>query len=280
MEVKRPLRLSPDLAAATLAVLLPSVLVAIWLTPRAAIPAELPPLALDREAVRASIEREHELAGRAPEGEDATLRRELYEAQNLAELRGEAREVGEHRRARLREVVARIEAAHGPEAIAAIRAADVERMIPALASGGDDEERARALGDFRSALERWSALDGARRVAPEIVIRTLFAARWNAIHGAPLTAGLDDVRLQAYHGWLGLHGDAAEGAMRAGALAAYAAAGGPHADEARGVLAWRAGDWALAEDAFRRAHAASGSVRLRNHAIAASIAGSGPPAEP
>ena len=183
--------------------------------------------------------------------------------------------MGESRRARLRDAIARVVEVQGDEAIAAMRAADVERMIPALAGAGGDEARARVMGDFRGALERWGAVHGNRRVAPELVVRTLFAARWNAIHGLALTDGLDEVRVQAYHGWLALHGDAAEGPMRAGAVEAYAAAGGPHADEARGVLAWRAGDWAVAEDSFRRAYAATGSTRLRNHAIAAALAGAG-----
>nr|MDQ3033847.1 hypothetical protein [Myxococcota bacterium] len=164
--------------------------------------------------------------------------------------------------------------AHGDEAIAAIRAADVERMIRALAGEGDDRARAQAVGAFRRSLERWGAIDGDRRVAPEIVVRALFAARWNAVHGRALTEGLGPVHLRAYHGWLALEADTAPSAMRERAIDAYREAGGAWADEARGVLAWRGGAFDEAASAFARAHEESGVVRLRNHALAAALAAS------
>lgn len=276
LEVKHRLPLGSDLVAATLALALPGIVAGLWLAPRAAIPTEMPPLVLRADEIRASIATEHALASRVPEDEHTERRRALYEEQNLAELRGEAREVGERRRAALRAELAAIEAEHGAGAIDALRAADVERMIPALAGEGDDATRAAAIGGFSTALERWGVIVDGRRVAPELVVRALFAARWNAVHGEPLTADLDPVRLRAYHGWLALRGDMADGALRASALDAYEEAGGRHADEARGVLAWRAGAYDEAEGAFARAHARDGEVRMRNHALAASMAAAGP----
>lgn len=256
---------------------MPGIVCALWLAPRAAIPTEMPPLVLREAEVGASIAEEHALASRAPEGEHAARRRELYGEQNLAELRGDDHALGERRRALLRVEIAALGEEHGEEAIAATRAADVERMIAALAGTGSEDTRAAALGGFRRSLERWGAIDADRRVAPEIVVRTLFVARWNAVHGLPLTDGLDPVRLRAYHGWLALHGEAADGALRAAALDAYREAGGPYAHEARGVIAWRNGDYEGAAAAFTRAHEVGGSVRLRNHAFAAAIAAAGVP---
>lgn len=279
-EVKHRLRVSEDLAAATIAIVLPGLVCALWLAPRAAIPAELPPLPQAAREARDAIERAHALALEAPEGEHAARRRALYEAQNVAELEGEDEAVGQARRAELRAELEAVRAEHGDEAVDAMRAADVERMIPALAGQGSDDERARATGGFRGVLERWGAIapigDGAgergRRVAPELVVRALFAARWNAVHGLPLTSGLGPAELRAYHGWLGFRGEAADRLMRGAALDAYAEAGGAYADEVRGTLAWREGAYEEAADAFERAYADTGVVRLRNHALAAAQA--------
>ncbi|UJR87034.1 hypothetical protein [Sandaracinus amylolyticus] len=275
-EVKHRLRVGPDLLAAMLVVVPSSLLVAIWLAPRAAIPAEIPPLSLDAAEARASIAQEHRVAAHAPTDDDARRRRELYEAQNLASIHGEPAERGEARRAELREVLDRMIDAHGEAVVEVVRAEDVERMIPALAGEGDDTSRAALLGDFREALERWGAIAGERRVAPDLVVRALYAARWNAVHGRPLTEGLDEVRLRAYHGWLALHGDAADENLRLAALDAYERAGGANADEARGVLAWRAGDAEAAALAFTRGHERTGDLRLRNHALAAAMRAAGP----
>lgn len=253
-----------------------SLLAAIWLSPRAAIPAEIPPLAIDVADARASIEHEHRLAARPPTDDDARRRRALYEEQNVASIHGEPAERGEARRAELRDVLDRMIDAHGDAVVDVLRAEDVERMIPALAGEGDDTARAATLGDFPEALERWGAIADGRRVAPDLVVRALYAARWNAVHGRPLTDGLDDARLRAYHGWLALHGDAADERLRLAALDAYERAGGAHADEARGVLAWRAGDAEGAALAFTHGHERTGDLRLRNHALAAAMRAAGP----
>nr|MDQ3032466.1 hypothetical protein [Myxococcota bacterium] len=92
MEVKHRKRLGPDLVAATIAFALPGIVCALWLAPRAAIPTEMPSLALPADDVRAAIDREHALAASAPDDERATRRRELSDEQNVAELRGGDRE--------------------------------------------------------------------------------------------------------------------------------------------------------------------------------------------
>jgi hypothetical protein len=128
------------------------------------------------------------------------------------------------------------------------------------------------LGGFRQSLERWGAIANGRRAAPEMVVRALFAARWNAVHSLPLTDGFDAVHLRAYHGWLALYGDAAGSGLRAAALDAYERAGGMYANEVRGILAFRGGAYEEATDAWTRAFAVSGVLRMRNHAIAATAA--------
>jgi hypothetical protein len=282
-QVKHRLLASPDLVAATVALCMPALLASLWLSPRAAIPLELPPLVLGAAEVREAIEAERALASRAPSSELALRRRALYDERNRAELGSEPRDAVEARRRELGRLLILIARDEGDDAIAAMRAADAERMIAALAGHGDPEERAAALGRFPAALARWGAVVGTRRVAPELVIRTLFAARWNLVHAREQTEGLEGVALRAYHGWLAFHGDAADLGLRLAALDAYAAAGGLHADEARGAFAWQAGEWDAAAAAFTRAHEATSSVRFRNHAqaaVEASLGAGGLPDEP
>lgn len=222
------------------------------------------------------MERDELLASRAPTGESVDHWQELYHAHNRGELRGEVRELAERRRMQLRATLAEIARDRGDEASAALRAREILRMVPALAGQGAEGTRAEVLGGFRQSLERWGAITQGRRVAPEAVVRALFAARWNALHGLPLTDGLDSVRLRGYHGWLALFGDAAGGELRAAALDAYEQAGGMYANEARGILAFRSGAYEESARAFSEAFAIHGVTRLRNHAIAATAAASAP----
>ena len=271
-----------------LAIVLPAALVSYWASPRPAPPSEMPTLALPASEVRASIAAEDALAERAPDDALEQRRRRLYLEHGLREVHADdAPEAAAARRAEIDAVMAEI-AAEGEDQIAAMRAADVTRMLPALRSTGQDgaldaTERAQELGLFPQMLRRYGAIADGRRVAPEIVLRTLFAARWNAIHGRPMTEGMDETRLRAYHGWLALEGGEAPLSMRRAALDHYGEVGGPRVFEARGVLETRAGDLSTARQAFERAYAMSGSVRLRNHALSCEVAltlGAGAVAEP
>ncbi len=272
LEVKHRLRFDSDLAIATLLFAVPGVVAALWLAPRPAIPTEMPPLVLRIDEVRASMERDEELASQSPTGEWVERAQTLYRAHNLGELRGEIREIAASRRVQLRAALAEVAREQGPEAISALRAREILRMVPALAGRGQERARAEVLGSFRSSLERWGAIVRGRRVAPDMVVRALFAARWNAVHGLPLTDGFEPIRLRAYHGWLAFHGDAAGSGLRAAALDAYERAGGMYANEARGILAFRGGAYEEAAHLFTHAFSMSGVVRMRNHAIASSAA--------
>ncbi len=266
VEVKRRTPLSPDLVALLVALLVPTAIVARWAQPRAAIPTEMPALASPSSDVAADLAAERALAERAPTSDTEVRRRELYRAQGLAEVRADdTPSSSTTRMTDLADLAATLSAAGDLDAA---RAADIARGMAALRGEGTAAERAREAGMFAASLRRWGAERDGRRVASELVVRALFHARWNAVHAVPLTEGMSPVRLQAYHGWLALHADAAPAPLRAQAIAAYAAAGGARASEAEGVLAHRDGEAEVARAAFLRAYDETGSVRLRNHALA------------
>jgi hypothetical protein len=258
-----------------LAVAIPAGLLTLWATPRPAQPAEMPALVLPAPAVARAIADEDALAATAPEDdEDETLRRRLYLAEGRAEVRmNDSPDDYQTRRANLTMFVQRI-AARDPHEVAAIRARDVTRMLPALRGEGglNSDDRAAELGGFPALLARYGAIVNERRVAPEIVIRTMFHARWNTTHGLPLTDGMDTLHLRAYHGWLALEGGEAPLAMRIEALEPFAAAGGWRVWEARGALAFESGAFAEARGDYERAYELGGSVRLRNLALGAEAA--------
>lgn len=257
-----------ELAGLVLAIALPAGLVAFWASPRAARPVEMPALVLAASDVRAEIAEQDRLAAAAAEDEHEHRRRTLYVETNHAEIEAsDSPEVVARRTAELQHLVAE-RASSGADAVAAIRARDVQRMLAAL-RGETDDDRAGELGIFPETLERYGAVAHGVRVAPEIVIRAMFMARWNAIAGLPLTDGLSPVALRAYHGWLAMEGGSASLALRQAGLDHFAEVGGWRVLEGRGVLAFEAGDFAEAQADFEQAYERVGTVRLRNHALAA-----------
>ncbi len=257
-----------------LAVCIPAALIALWASPRVARPAELPALVFPAEEVASDIAAQDALAARAVDDDDERERRTLYLAEGLAEVRmGATPEESAHRHARLAHLAGVI-AARDPDMLAAVRARDVTRVMPALRADDDasNTDRASELGTFASNLERYGQVIDGRRVAPELVIRTGFLARWNAIHGIVMTDGMTPIERRAYFGWLALEGGTAPIQMRIDALDAYGAAGGTRVWEARGALAYQLGDYAESASDFERAYALTGSLRLRNHALAAAAA--------
>jgi hypothetical protein len=260
-----------ELAGLVLAIALPASLVSLWASPRPARPVEMPALVLSAADVRAEIAAQDRLASAAATDEDEHRRRTLYREANLAEIAAnDSPEVVSRRTDELHRLVAQ-RAAAGGDAVAAIRARDVQRMLPALRGGGDtsDDDRAAELGIFPETLERYGAVARGVRVAPEIVIRAMFMARWNAMGGLPLTDGMSPIALRAYHGWLAMEGGSASLSLRQSGLDHYAAVGGWRVGEGRAVLAFEAGDFAEAQAGFEQAYDRVGTVRLRNHALAA-----------
>ncbi len=261
----------PELIGLVIAISIPAGLVALWASPRPARPAEMPALVLPATEVARAIAEQDALAASATDDEDETQRRTLYLAQGLSEVRMDDSPEEASGRAMNLARLARGIAERDPQALAAVRARDVGRVMPALRGEGElsDTQRAAELGVFPAMLERYGAVIEGHRVAPELVIRTMFHARWNAIHGIAMTDGMTRLQLRAYYGWLALEGGTAPIGMRIEAVDAYAAAGGTRVWEARGVLAFEAGELAEARSDFERACDLTGSLRLRNHALAA-----------
>jgi hypothetical protein len=260
-----------ELIGLVVAVCVPAGLIALWASPRPARPAEMPALVLPAPEVARVLAAQDALAASAVDDEDETQRRALYLAQGLSEVRmDDSPEQAQARSVQLVRLARRV-AERDPQMLAAIRARDVARVMPALRGEAprDETERASELGVFPAMLARYGAVIEGHRVAPELVIRTMFFARWNAIHGLVLTDGMSPLELRAYYGWLALEGGAAPIGMRIEAVDAYAAAGGTRVWEARGVLAFESGEWAEARSDFERACDLTGSLRMRNHALAA-----------
>jgi hypothetical protein len=260
-----------ELIGLVLAISLPAGLLTLWATPRAARPAEMPALVLPAPEVARAIADQDALAADAVDDEMEANRRRLYLASGLAEVRMDATQEEFTARAAGLAQLARTIAARDPHALAAARARDVTRMLPALRGEGHltATERASEMGVFPQMLERYGAIVDGRRIASELVIRTNFMGRWNVMHGLPPTDGMSQLERRAYYGWLALEGGAAPLSMRVDAVEAYAAAGGTRVWEARGVLAYESGELAQAHSDFEHAYELTGSLRLRNHALAA-----------
>lgn len=245
----------------------------LLLVPRPVEPTEMPALVLDAAEVARVIARDARLAESAPEGPEVVGLWTLYRAHGFAETgpgetRGSARERGR----RIETELATLRRERGDAAVAALRAQATRTAIDVLDRGGSEQEQREVLGVFPRMLERYSLVRDGRRVAPPFVVRVLYAARWNAVHGLATTDGMAPVELRAYWGWLALHATGTDPGRRAEALRLYGEAGGARVAEARGVLAWEMGQYDVAAASFMEAYETSGSIRLRNHALAADLA--------
>jgi hypothetical protein len=269
MPDRNPLRRKlTDTGAGLLIVALASSVAAILLfMPRRVPPHETPGLHLDPDEVAEVLERDVDLAGQAPDGELASEVLRLFGKHGEAE--GAVREQGSARaRAQdMRAAVARLRAVEGERSIAALRA-DALLRLPEMLLESDGTERRRFLGEFEETMVRYGLEVDGVRVAPPFVVRTLFMGRWNAVAGLPMTDGMSPIELQAYWGWLALESDA-EPVRRLEALDLYEEAGGPRAVEARAVLSFLVGSPMRAAEGFDEAYEEGGSIRLRNHALAA-----------
>lgn len=260
------------LLAAILAVAVPGSLAALWLAPRPAHPAEMPPLVVpanDAQATLAAIARS---ASSALADDDATeaRRRTLYLEQGMNEARPSATpQAARLRDEELAQLAVELDQAG---ALDAIRARDVGRTMTALRASGDAAERLGEIGSLPDALVRYGAVVDGRRVAPVIVVEAMAWARWNGIHQRALTEGMDRTMLRAYHGWLVYYGPTEGTELRDGALVELVRAGGLRGLETEGFLRLSRNDRTGARLAFETAYEATGNVRLRNHALALGLA--------
>lgn len=259
------------LVALVVALAVPGAVSALWLAPRPAVPAEMPPLVVPAQQAAASLAAIARSAEQAP-SPDATeqRRRTLYLAHGVTE----ARRRGSPDEARSRDAELTQLAATQAEAGAldAVRARDVERSVQALRAQGEGDARLGEIGALPTALARYGAVIGDRRVAPIVVVEALAWARWNAIHRRTLTEGMDATLLHAYHGWLVYYGPSQGTELRDDALVELVRAGGRRGLETEGFLRLSRNDAHGAQLAFEAAYEASGNVRLRNHALALGLA--------
>jgi hypothetical protein len=258
--------------AAALAIALPGGIAALWLAPRPAYPAEMPPLVVPASDARASLDAVARAAAAAiPDDEPSEARRRaLYLETGLNEVHPSSTpEAARVRDAELAQLAVELE---GSGALGAVRARDVGRCVAALRASGDGPERLGEIGALPDSLVRYGAVFEGRRIAPPVVVEAMAWARWNALHRRPLTDGMDRTLLRAYHGWLVYYGPAQGTELRSGALVELVQAGALRGLETEGFLRLSREDRAGAQLAFEAAYEATGNVRLRNHALALGIA--------
>jgi len=256
------------LIVSTFAVAFTGLLIAM---PKAVAPTELPDLVLPLDAAAAAADADAELAALAPTGPVVTRFLEAYDEQGQAELAVPPQPVAvrEARIGRMRRDLEQIASTHGEQAIGALRAAAAARVDPVAHGDEDLEDARRTLGSFVEVIEAYGLYRDGRPFAPPVVFRALYEARWNALAGLPFTEGLQPVEVQAYWGWLAYYGEEAGIERRAEAFRQYVHAGGAPSNEAIATMAYFVGDFPGAARFFWRAHAETGSIRLRNHALAA-----------
>lgn len=263
-------RFSPEGTRVLISVIGVSCACVILYSPQSVAPSTTPPLVLEQEAVASQIQEDQNLEGSVPQSETVVRIERVYQAAGLAEL-GAPEEARAHRErmAELSEGLNALEQEAGSDAVNALRCRMTSRGYQALLGQLPDDERRGLIGTFGQILERYSAVREGRLLAPEIVFRSLYKARWNGYMSRELTAGLSTIELQAYWGWLALHAQEIEVRRRLNALDQYEAATGTLLAEARAALLFQIGAYPESSDIYDSLHRSSGSLRYRNHALAA-----------
>jgi hypothetical protein len=244
----------------------------LFSAPRPVVPRELPGLRLGAREIAEVAEADARLAAGAPDDELAQRLEDALAEHNLAEAGApEPREAAQARGERLRDAARAVAREHGLHGLLALRARAVlamERARGAARGAALD----RVVGRFPSLLERYGVTSGGRLRGPLFVVRTLFKARFSTLCGREPTEAFARVELRAYHGWLAIGARSAPPAARVEAARRYLDAGGTDGDELLGALAWELGEPTVADERFGAAFARTGSLRLRNHALAARLA--------
>lgn len=241
-----------------------AVLALAW--PRPLLPAQLPPLQLERAAVEQALARDRDLAGRASQSARARELRALHVEEGEAELLGSAGvPKSPVRRRRLAAYAAQLAAQEGAQSLEALRAEATQQAMAELAQPGRESP---LLGKFPSLLARYGVLapSGALRV-PAFAVRVAYKVRWNLIHERPLTEAFAPVEVQAYHGLLALHAGALEPERRADAAQAFYQASGKRGGEAYAIWLFQGGAHAPARALMERVYAESRELRHRNMAL-------------
>lgn len=269
-EKTEPIRFSPDGGRLLIAVIAISCTSVILASPQPVAPGESPPLILDQGEVERVLREDRERAAEVPETEEFLRIARVYRSAGLAELgEPEAPRAGRERTVEMAEGIRAIAEEHGEEAVIALRARMTERAVRALKGELPAEDRRGLLGTFASIMERYSVIEEGRLIAPEFVLRALYKARWNGYMRLELTSGLEDIELEAYWGWLALAAHGIEVRRRLHALDSLEEVSEEEFPEARATLLFLSGEYSQSADIFDELYHRTGSLRYRNHALAA-----------
>ncbi len=244
--------------------------VVVLATPRAIVPTQLPPLALDSVAAARAIAADDVLSAHAPGGIDVDELEALY----LEEGRQERAPPVEQyrvlaRQDKLKQLAARVFARIGPEGVKALRAQAVDRFLRARAGQvADADEAAGRLGTFPQLLVANALTDAeGTLLAPELSLRASYKARFNLIHGLTLTRDFSAIERQAFEGWIALHAGAATNERRVQAARAFYLAGGRRSAQALSIWLHHGGNRAEAGVLMRRAYDQGHELFVRNYAL-------------
>ncbi len=262
-------KLTPSGALLLTTVLLASLGLVALAIPRPVAPTETPGLHLSKTRIREAERLDRRRAAAAPEGLMAEQILDAYYRQGVAERDGTTQNSFQHDRRSIVRALALLEQEHGEEALLSIQASVVERLDDALSGQMDEDEEKAFLGGFERMMATYDVVREGEWRAPEIVVRALFKARFNGALHRPLTEGLHPIELEAYWGWLALEAESAPIDRRLEALDIYEEVSGHEEKEARAVLLFRAGQFLEAAELFEQSYADTGSIRFRNHAMAA-----------
>ncbi len=197
--------------------------------------------------------------------EAATGALSLYRQQGEVEAgAGESREDFASRARRLEEVGTQL----SEDDLNALRNHLLSKMIPALRGELGAEEENALLGSFPRVLERYGASRDGETIAPPWVLRALFMARFHHIFRLEPTRDFSEAEQKAYWGWLALYSEGAPAELRLGAANRLEVLGQDVA-ELRAWLSYGQEDYHRASGAYFDLSEATGSIRARNHALAA-----------
>ncbi|MCA9580432.1 MAG: hypothetical protein KC416_01480 [Myxococcales bacterium] len=238
--------------------------------PRGVEPSEVAGLHLDAEAVDAQLAKDRANAKKALATEEDKALNALFREAGTLEFEG-ARPFDDYQgdRRKRSEAVSDFVEKRGEEALLAHRAAVAEGIVQAI-TGQLPADRAReTMGRFVEGMRRANMATEEHILAPTFMIRTAAKVRWNIVFNRDRTEGLTPIEEQAYYGWLALHVHSLAPKDRLAALQMFRKAGGKVAPGTEATLRFLAGDAKAALDGFRQAYDETGSVRFRNHMLAA-----------
>lgn len=237
--------------------------------PRRVALVDMPPLVLPAGPVREALAAEAKAAANAPRTKAAAELDRLWLELGRAERDGdEPMHLRRTRRTEARALYDQVVKESGEPAALALRAAAVERLDAALDLELDPKLARDVMGDFALLLEREECARGGELIAPRFVVRMLYKARWNIAHDLPPDHRSSSIERRAYYGWQALHARRLPSEQRLRALVEYQRHGGTRADEAAGVLLRNSGQREVANAALTAAYRSSGTLRLRNAALA------------